>query len=1409
MGTARSEGPLRRRAALVLVAALTGLLTLPVVPSPAGAAPSPEYSVLDTIAVGNQPTGMAVDDATHDVYVSNTGDDTESEIDGSTDQVVGTVPVLTVPGGVNAVPGGVVADPLTDQVYISSVRAPIYDMDGSTLALNTGYSTTATPWGMTLNPSTHQFYAETQNLTMLVLDETSGALQTIIPLTPNPYENLLNSEGGIAVDPDIQRAYAEENGVLYVIDTATDAVVDTLVMPFGPIGAAVTVDPAVGKVFVAAGADIYVVSESTDTISDTIDAGFTFESMAVDSSTGTLYAADQGDNGAPSGQLVIIDDDTDTVTQDVALPGSPNSVVVDPGTHLAYVNMGLLPDIDVIGVSPAYGSGTVSFSSSTYVEQAGQTATVSVDRTGSLTQSATVHYATSDGTAVAGTDYTSVSGTLTFAAGASAASFTVRTTQHGPFDAEPSLTLTLSNASGGLRFPSTATLSILESVPPELTADAPPTAPVINQPYSYTYTATGTPAPTFSVSSGSLPTGLTLDATTGVLGGTPTVGGPFTFTVAASNGSYLTSGSPSTTVTVDVPPVLTDDTVPLNGAVGSPYTFAFAATGVPAPTFYVASGSFPAGVDVESDGTPGSQDIPAGPGTFTFQIGATNGVGPDAIGPETTVTITGDPIQPDAPTIGTATAGDGQASVAFTPPAYDGDSPITGYTVTAEPGGATADGISSPITVPGLTDGVPTTFTVTATNAIGTSFASGPSVAVTPDPLTAAPAVFTVDSPPASILGVSFGGTAQTDVYTFSASGNPAPTFSLAPGAPSWLSIDPTTGDLSGQTPWGGSIETYSVVATNTGGSETAGPFTLGVAGDPSWVAKSPPLTFVAGSPYTYTFVADGDPPTYGLEPGAPAWLSIDPDSGVLSGTPPAGTTTFTFTADVESDGSTLPTLAFTVDEAASTAPTVTSVTPASGTTAGGTAVTVHGAYLTGATAVDFGMAAATVTSCTATTCDVTTPAGTAGAVAVSVTTPDGTSTSTLSAADTYTYVAPPPPEPYHAVTPARICDTRSGQTKAACAGATTLGPDGTVTVTAAGAGGVPDTGATAVVVNVTVADTTARSHLTVFPGGESEPTASNLNWVAGQTVPNLVTVALSAAGTFEAENYAGSADVIVDIEGYYAAGAAGTGLYDALAVPARICDTRPGNPSGLSGTVLTQCQGRAPSPGGSLTVGVDGLGGVPSTGVGAVVLDVTALGAGATGHLTVYPAGSTAPLASDVNFTAGIVVPNRVIVPVGMGGVVDILSSGGDPQILVDVAGWFTDGSNSSAAGTEFTPASSPTRVCDTRTGTGTPCTGHTPGAHSTLAVTVAGIDGIPSAGITAVVLNLTATDTTATSHLTVSPAGEGVPIVSDLNWTAGRTVPNLVVATVGTGGQVDVTNYAGSADVIVDVVGWYSGGT
>jgi hypothetical protein len=87
---------------------------------------------------------------------------------------------------------------------------------------------------------------------------------------------------------------------------------------------------------------------------------------------------------------------------------------------------------------------------------------------------------------------------------------------------------------------------------------------------------------------------------------------------------------------------------------------------------------------------------------------------------------------PGAPTGVSAVAGDGFAIVSFTPPASNGGAAITAYTVTASPGGQTATASSGPILVPGLADGTSYTFTVTATNAVGTGPASTPSNAVTP-----------------------------------------------------------------------------------------------------------------------------------------------------------------------------------------------------------------------------------------------------------------------------------------------------------------------------------------------------------------------------------------------------------------------------------------------------------------------------------------------------------------------------------------------------------------------------------------------------------------------------------------------------------------------------------------------------
>jgi hypothetical protein len=80
----------------------------------------------------------------------------------------------------------------------------------------------------------------------------------------------------------------------------------------------------------------------------------------------------------------------------------------------------------------------------------------------------------------------------------------------------------------------------------------------------------------------------------------------------------------------------------------------------------------------------------------------------------------------------------------------------------------------------------------------------------------------------------------------------------------------------------------------------------------------------------------------------------------------------------------------------------------------------------------------------------------------------------------------------------------------------------------------VPSSGVSAVVANVTVTNTTGSSYLTVWPAGTTQPLASDLNWVAGETIPNLVVVELGSDGALSIFNYAGSTDVVVDVEGYY-----------------------------------------------------------------------------------------------------------------------------------------------------------------------------------------------------------------------------------------------------------------------------------
>ena len=375
-------------------------------------------------------------------------------------------------------------------------------------------------------------------------------------------------------------------------------------------------------------------------------------------------------------------------------------------------------------------------------------------------------------------------------------------------------------------------------------------------------------------------------------------------------------------------------------------------------------------------------------------------------------------------------------------------------------------------------------------------------------------------------------------------------------------------------------------------------------------------------------------------------------------------------------------------------------------------------------------------------------------------------------------------PAPYFPVAPARICDTRASNTTE-CAGMT-LAAGGTLKVQVTGQGGVP-AGATAVVANVTATGGTAQSFLTAYPDGSTRPVASNLNFGAGQTVPNLVTVPLSAGGALDLYNAAGTVNALVDVDGYYGPGS-GQGFTSLT--PARICDTRASN--------TTECHGMTLSAGGILKVQVTGQGGVP-VGATAVVANVTATGPSAQSFLTAYADGASRPLASNLNFTAGQTVPNRVIVPLSAGGALDLYNAAGTVNAIVDVDGYF-----SSSVSGYFEPVA-PARICDTRASNTTQCHGKTLSAAGTLDVQVTGNGGVPS-GAAAVVANVTATGGTAQSFLTVYPEGASLPTASDLNFTAGVTVPNLCVAKLSATGGLAIYNAAGSVNALVDVAGWYT---
>ena len=251
--------------------------------------------------------------------------------------------------------------------------------------------------------------------------------------------------------------------------------------------------------------------------------------------------------------------------------------------------------------------------------------------------------------------------------------------------------------------------------------------------------------------------------------------------------------------------------------------------------------------------------------------------------------------------------------------------------------------------------------------------------------------------------------------------------------------------------------------------------------------------------------------------------------------------------------------------------------------------------------------------------------------------------------------------------------------------------------------------------------------------------------------------------------------------------------------VPARILDTRVGTGATIDG--IAQREGVLGSNS-SRSLHVTGRGGVPATGVDAVVLNVTAVNQTLSTFITVWPTGITRPGTSNLNPSPGITAPNLVIVKVGAGGNIDLYNSTGTVDLIADVAGYMP----SFGTYTTVTPG----RIMDSRLvseGTVDGLAQHfgALGPAQIYSLQVTGRAGVPGGGVGAVAINITAANQTADTFITAFPSDSARTNTSNLNPKPGIVAPNMAIVKVGADGKINLFNAEGATDLIVDIVGWF----
>ena len=379
----------------------------------------------------------------------------------------------------------------------------------------------------------------------------------------------------------------------------------------------------------------------------------------------------------------------------------------------------------------------------------------------------------------------------------------------------------------------------------------------------------------------------------------------------------------------------------------------------------------------------------------------------------------------------------------------------------------------------------------------------------------------------------------------------------------------------------------------------------------------------------------------------------------------------------------------------------------------------------------------------------------------------------------------------YFPTAPTRILDTRSGAVK----------PARTIHLQVSGRGGVPASGVTAVVLNLTVTRETANSgYVTAFPTGKPRPTASSLNYVKAVTLANSVTVPLGTGGRIDLFNSSGVADLLVDVTGWYAGSnsviaASGAGdSYQPLLDPVRILDTRADGPSGTVHDAVPAGADRETG------IAFDGL---AETQIHALAVTVTGTNVKRGGYLTAFSGDTDPTKVSTLNLRPGVTTANLAIVPSDDDSPYSTIwvhnGSGAAVDVLVDLVGFYAD--DSVTGGLRFHALATPTRVVDTRIAQGTTKFGPATTHNVAVPASVAGPNSLVLSG------NVTAVNPSSSTYLTLWPSLSGLsrPNVSNVNAAAGATVADGALVPMGDNNVVSIFNSSGRTDVLLDVAGTF----